>query len=527
MKEKISESIVNKKFISTIFLLFLISCSSDSGDPSGITLKQKGGVDGSGGNLTKVSYKEFREVVTNQLPFLTQTLINRTQNYLSYRGTDKLLVKELNNKPDIIDGEYTSIYSTIPEYITQLFTSTNKFKLLIKKISYHPKKGQCISDNHKDEMTDAAINSAGVICLSYDSFKGYEGTNLLRKLLVITMHEVTHYAGGDENEASEVQNFYDTHKVGKNLILIGNQRFANYERYIDNTLKIIEQLIFKISTTTHYNEYCDIAENLGNLHKYLDKENSFSSTLPLELQEDFSSAPYMFGICSRPQNIWDDVSKDDVYSTFEELVKLSRDYNKKLKNINKLIHPYTYSDDFTNRLFIKKVPEISFDKKNFDILHESYYWPPHPIWETGELYCRFSQDDMELSAKNLPLDRKNNIFESKKEVFHYEKGNKPNRENSIEVRYLDHQIYHDVTMELPKNTLFSYTGDHVYFRPQNDRQIKFRLHSELNNKKSFKFHIYENTSYLTDNSHTPNPLKNTIKQAPKISTTIEVNCSYE
>lgn len=199
----------------------------DSGEqkPDTITMGQtshsQGVVDGSGGNITKISYEDFEEFVIKYLPYLSLQLVSRTVKSFSYRNEEVT---------DVYGG---SFYKNIPSELYDLFDD-NKEELtkLLTSIKFKPKKESCISNNHQTKEADAAINREGVLCLSYKGFKSFKTEVLMRNLLVMVMHELSHFFGYNEQKAQLVQDFYENHSHGRSLILVDNPSFMTYYFYL-------------------------------------------------------------------------------------------------------------------------------------------------------------------------------------------------------------------------------------------------------------------------------------------------------
>tara|TARA_Y100000296_G_scaffold86754_1_gene127688 strand:+ start:157 stop:1758 length:1602 start_codon:yes stop_codon:yes gene_type:complete len=184
--------------------------------------KNSGVVDGSGGNIARTDFNEFKDIVENQLKY---HLIDTTERALFY-------FEQIKDVRDI----FGSPLDQIDPVVQKLFIDyKNRLDDLDNKLNFVAKEEHCVSSNHEGK-SDAAINESGEMCFSYGSFKRFKNEALLKNLLIISMHELSHYIGYNEEQASVVQYFFE-YQHGKHMILFNNSLFDEYFNYINQKTK--------------------------------------------------------------------------------------------------------------------------------------------------------------------------------------------------------------------------------------------------------------------------------------------------
>lgn len=334
---------MTKLFLSLI-LLSLYGCHSTTGRVPVVTQeleveKNEGVVDGSGGNVVRTSYEEFEKVVNGQLPALVRDLVDRSHLYFSFAEEEKRSL------------EY-SLFHSISEDVENLFLSNqSKSKDIYKDITYKPKKGPCLSTNHGGSHTDAAINDKGEMCLSYESFKRFKDEELLKNLLIMSMHEVSHKFGYDEDKAQVIQDFYEISRAGKSLILVGNDETKVYQNYVNAKTRRINYAMGFINQGMANSACIQLYSVYG-----ID-DDLFESTvvnLPhyytsLESRESSSTLDELYELCV---NIFDKKATDKemnrlksgLYEIYESRNKFIKEYENFLYPILKDTDIYIYSD---------------------------------------------------------------------------------------------------------------------------------------------------------------------------------------
>ena len=234
--------------IPTLIALIFFSCKEKEiekeyiqvpSEPIESTKNQKGVVDGSGGNLVNTSFSEFENIVTNDLRYFIRDLVDRSLLYFSYKDHPSS------------DTGYERPYEKIPDEVQNIFiTRKDEIKDVSKKLYFKVKKEPCFSTNHLDSNSDAAISDDGTMCFSYESFKRFKHTELIRKLLIMSMHEITHHLGLDETQAEIIQDFYENSPYGKDLILFNNSLYEAFKRKNSNKTFKLNQII---EATAHRN----------------------------------------------------------------------------------------------------------------------------------------------------------------------------------------------------------------------------------------------------------------------------------
>lgn len=214
-----------KKFIIILCLAIVGSCKDKTNTeyvylPSEVeenitSVKSDGVVDGSGGNLVKTTFDDFEFIVKNRLPFYLEDLLQRTEIiFKSYDGYDFIGFIPVTDHVKTVSDMFLNDSYLVQKKISQ--------------ISFNPKKSKCETTNHKTSHTDAGMSDDGVMCLSYESFKSLKDQTLIRQLLIMSMHEMSHYVGYDEDQAEIVQDFFENNLLGRDLILHDSSNLEIY-----------------------------------------------------------------------------------------------------------------------------------------------------------------------------------------------------------------------------------------------------------------------------------------------------------
>ncbi|MAE58820.1 MAG: hypothetical protein CME69_08070 [Halobacteriovorax sp.] len=345
-----------------------------------------GVVDGSGGNLEKTSYEEFQKIIREDLPILTDELLKRSIKYFSYNNQSINDLSARTNVPELhydsyVDEDdyfirnnelFVNPFNNISKEI-QLFFTINKDQILnvSKKLIFIPKKESCLSDNHNPRESDTAISSDRKICFSYNSFKGFQDSELVKKLLVMTIHEIAHYLDKSELEAQELQYFFSSNYYGKNLILIGNDKFNSYFNYLRQTTNVMNDFL-EFAEDGSYKTICKRKSDLAKLHDYIENDEAFSTFLPYSLYEDFAYFSYRLE-CPYVTEGPDQLTVSEAILLTQSMKKLFKEFNQRLRTIYELLFPTTIVQ---NNIDILKLPYVQMDRfKRIEFYLKHHYIP--------------------------------------------------------------------------------------------------------------------------------------------------------
>lgn len=174
----------------------LVSCSnkdssSQTPAPAGAAANS-GGVDGSGGDLPSLSYKDFEDFINNDLRFHVRDLAARMIKY------EKLPGGGSSNGRTV---------SPVTHLFRDLVTDPNKF---IEPVKFFANSGFCESNEGNEVHTkDASIDKKGNICISFRPYRNMSSIMAFRKILSLSLHEISHYYGYNEEQAIEIQESID------------------------------------------------------------------------------------------------------------------------------------------------------------------------------------------------------------------------------------------------------------------------------------------------------------------------------
>jgi hypothetical protein len=187
------------------FALSIIACSKS--DKNQGDKNQNGGVDGSGGELSYFTYDSFADWLKTEHPAYVRDVVYRL-----------VLIR----KSALDDFQFH-------EDLASRFFGPNLDQLVnsVAKVKFVAARGACPSSNHP--AGDAAFYPDGTICLSYNAFKNFPLEVMFKKMLVMSMHEISHLRHFSEDEAVQWQLMFEG-SLGKNTILAGN---SDYETLHD------------------------------------------------------------------------------------------------------------------------------------------------------------------------------------------------------------------------------------------------------------------------------------------------------
>jgi hypothetical protein len=177
----------------------LIGCANPKDDSKKLPY---GGVDGSGGNLSFFDQQSMQEWLVNEHPYYVRDLIHRLEQIRK-------------NSPK----DFDRIPNNLP--LRFLGDSPGEVQKIADKVSYQIVSGSCLGTNGK--WADASVSADGRICFSYRSFQNLSLEDLVRKLLTMTMHELSHLRGFSEEDATAWQLAFERTYLGAQTILTFNQ----------------------------------------------------------------------------------------------------------------------------------------------------------------------------------------------------------------------------------------------------------------------------------------------------------------
>ncbi len=190
-----------------VYLIFLAFCCSPFFTPA-----QAGGNIGTGGNGTKStiedvktamdSYKGMRSTAIE----LVETIWNPDHRdffnpcHTSDPGLRGALQVFLNRQVFMYNGQCVANLPTIGQYSSQLYEAVTRSKIIPNSTS------ACSKDpDHQDGSTQNKIGSD--ICISSFTMQRYPKHALVKELVGLFFHEVTHQFGFDEDVAKKMQTY--------------------------------------------------------------------------------------------------------------------------------------------------------------------------------------------------------------------------------------------------------------------------------------------------------------------------------
>ncbi len=205
-----------KKFYLIILASLLMSCGVKEKYSSAKIASAEGGVDGSGGNLTSFEKGSLDQWLREEHPFLVKETINR------------LLFLQENSPQDFefMEGLPEKFLGNDPAVIWDLVNSAKYFV-----------KDQCFSTDHAGGRSDAAINEKGEICFSYSAFKNLSVHEMGLKLITMTMHELSHLRGFNEDSAEKWQTYFSAssrNKLGDLTVYFMNHDYLYFKKSLAN-----------------------------------------------------------------------------------------------------------------------------------------------------------------------------------------------------------------------------------------------------------------------------------------------------
>lgn len=200
---------VIKGFIVFVSVLALMGCPANKSDSS----PASGGVDGSGGDLVKVSPQVFDEFLSQKHVYFVRDIVDRLY-----------WIKEKSPR----DFENSS-------GLAARFLSEDKSEMykLIESLKYVSSTEGCLSQNDGEHrITDASI-SGNTVCLSYAAFKNFSISDMTNKLLILTMHEISHLRGFNETEAQKWQKQFEDYQTLSATILTHKDGYDNLGKALE------------------------------------------------------------------------------------------------------------------------------------------------------------------------------------------------------------------------------------------------------------------------------------------------------
>lgn len=310
--------------------LALSACSNKSNNSS-----PQGGVDGSGGDLKTLSEKEIASVLQNSHKYYLRDVIHRLY-----------LIKE--NSPDDFawDKDLLENFLDIDQ---------EKFQNEVANIEFTLVSGRCSSVNSGDQGSDAAY-SPGNICISYEAFKKIPADSLIPKLISLSLHELGHMRGFNEDNAVRLQKVFDEYTLGeKTIFSLRSQYTEFFETLGDLDMRLGTAYSFLVDQKADSKmEACrqiTIAEELS-------KKLALTSGIPKYMKLFADDKIFESTI-----NLEDGCLKRSEAETFKLIGPLMKDLN----TLNQMLVYYvsTLCKDFTcslNGLFSSSQNILSFDE---------------------------------------------------------------------------------------------------------------------------------------------------------------------
>ncbi len=530
-----------------LILLVLISCSKEKVvennqieyikiPQSNPTLVQKGGVDGSGGNITKISYQEFKDIIADKLPPMVDELIKRSIVYFSYKDQTRYELSAVFDEISYENNVHKIInpFEHIPDLIKDFLSEdTEFFTSFLKQVKYRAEKDACVSNNHANHHTDAAINDKTEICLSYKSFKNFQGTELYRNLLVMIMHEVSHAKGYNERDASLIQEFFNSHHFGKNLIIIGNYKFQNYYHYLRQTIERLDNYLSLINFGD-FEQFCQMEGVLSTIERYIEVDDSFSTFVPYAMQELYKDS--FIGACHRGINYKDTpYFYYDKLEIIEETSKFLAGLNKKLEKIYAFLFPNLWNKNYfhtaniptVNNEYLKKLEQ--FERLGFMPTRDSYLKSPYKDMEHPNCIIRDTKGNIYHGEEIEEFS----FFRDNTKIFDIEIGINKN----LNIRlYTSRNYGYYIHLDVLKENSFSIKEDINRHRfeykegleiSEINENYTFYMNPELTPKREITIIPYLNEATFSDNSKRFDPFKNTITSMPIAAPELKLICEYE
>jgi hypothetical protein len=194
------------------FLMILgtsLGCSRVK-SPASATLPPQGGVDGSGGNLPKISGESFADWLVTNHQYYVRDLIHRLE-VMKRKSADDL---ELSS-----EGLGSRFLGETPGEVQRL----------AERLQYYSVSGSCNPPDQ--EFRDASVTSDGRICFSHLAFQNLEVRDLLRRILALTMHEISHLRGFNEREARRWQVAFEA-RLGDSTILVFDPEYSRIRKVL-------------------------------------------------------------------------------------------------------------------------------------------------------------------------------------------------------------------------------------------------------------------------------------------------------
>lgn len=188
--------LVSRWLMMVGIVLTLGACSKQSKQASG-------GVDGSGGQLRYFEFDSFADWLKNEHPAYVRDVLHRL-----------ILVRKSGQDDFKFDEDLAAhFFGADPDQLMEL----------AGKIKFVAVKGACPSSNHPSG--DAAVYPDGSICFSYNAFKNFPIEVELAKLLILTLHEISHLRGFNEDDAVKWQLKFEPPWGFSGVILTGNSDY--------------------------------------------------------------------------------------------------------------------------------------------------------------------------------------------------------------------------------------------------------------------------------------------------------------
>jgi hypothetical protein len=258
-------------FVLIAMACLLVSCK----DVDQLKLAAAGGVDGSGGNLRIHNFDSFKNWVEVNHPSYVRDVIHRLviidQNYPdSFSNENEILKRFLGERPE-------------------------KFEVMLKSVKYNIVSGTCQSNNHPESDSDSAVNNDKVICISYQAFKRFTSLEIIRKLISMTIHELSHIRGFDEADASKIQALFENdfaNTFAGETILVNNGTYERNRDMIGKVGKHLSNAMSALSSNSQRSACNSVLLAGSQAESYFIMMAQLPNTMAMDILDSFMAPAY-------------------------------------------------------------------------------------------------------------------------------------------------------------------------------------------------------------------------------------------
>ena len=202
---------LSKRILTVIISsMVVIGCNKAKDNKS-----NNGGVDGSGGDTVKISIEKFKSEYS-RLPTVLPTIKSRLELMVQRNDIDN-------------------------SFVVRFIDLLNKSRLdqSLSKLNWHLENDYCFGDGEK-RAASADLNT-NTICISYKPFSQMSESEFETQLRAISLHELSHLVGFNEEEAVKLQDF-----LFNSLSWVLNEYPQSLFYYADNDIEMATLLVLEI-----------------------------------------------------------------------------------------------------------------------------------------------------------------------------------------------------------------------------------------------------------------------------------------